>query len=216
MIRMGRLRILLFAAALTLPAAAAINTDFIRLLEARPGSSRIAIVEGRSALHVLDIKGATAKTVISLPESAFASHFEDAVIHDIAWSADGHFLSIDLSDGDEYALMLVLDVACGAKAPMIAKAGKHDAANGAWASTGHLLYLTPASDEVPLAEDGLYSFDPETGKPAAIVRGHRFAGPLEAGDKQLWARIAETDGDLTRYRLVSIDLKTGALTRLAP
>ena len=210
-------RILLFLCAAAIPAAAqTINVDFVRSIVAAPRSPRIAMIEGNSTVHLFDVSAAQPKRVLTLGSAVFDKHFEDAIVESLHWSADGHFLELELSDGDESTLALVLDVACKRESPVVVKAGRHDALTATWSVAGHRLYAIPAGEDLPAEENGVYVFDPETGKSTALARGLDVAGPLEAAEKRLWTRIAVSVDDAIRYRLISIDLDSGAVTRVAP
>jgi hypothetical protein len=212
----GLAGILLVVAAAVPAAAQAVNVDFVRSIVAARGSSRMAMIEGSSTVHLFDVSAAEPRRMLTLGPSVFDKHFEDAVVESLHWSADGHFLELELSDGDESGLALVLDVACGKESPVAVRAGKHDAATATWSVAGHRLYAIPAGQDLPAEEDGVYVFDPESGKTAALARGLDVAGPLEAAEKRLWTRIAVSVGEAVRYRLISIDLDSGAVTRVAP
>ncbi len=149
--------------------------------------------------------------VFTVDRKDLARYVEEPEVDSIEWSADGRALKIAINDREEDHAIVVVEPARGVGSLRAVSVDGSLGAWGTWSTSGHRLYVTPASDK-----DGVYVVDPIAGTATRLMKGYKIATHISATETFLVVKVEQFEGVRVKSSLISIDLRTGSVNRLAP
>lgn len=201
-----------FSVATSRSAAAAVAADVNGVTDVRVSANGAAVAvinetDGGPAVNVFRA-GTRPELLFTVGKRQFADFSTDVHVDAIAWSPDGQLLTIEVDDGDEERALFVVEPARGLRSCRLLKIGTHNVAWGSWAATGHVLCVTLAD------AGGIHELDPLTLRVRTLVADVAVAVALAVSADTIVAKIEHRGTPGRGAELVSVNIRTGKLTRL--
>lgn len=197
-----------------------LNIDAVSEIYVSRNGKSVALLsryQDGAVIHVLRRQADRPQLAATISESSLSRFLDEGKIDTVEWSANGTWLKIEITDGDERTI-LVLDATRGTESLQEVTAAGRRPASASWATIGDKLYVatTIADDLDAAADDGIYviAFPGQRGR--LLARGIGVTSRLAVTDNMIIAKIQRLDGEALRHLLVAVDLRTGAIHPVVP
>lgn len=162
-----------------------------------------------ASLAVVVEQTAGKKQTLTFGASDFDEFLAGGAVVDLAWSADGTQLAVELSTGEEDGTILLLEPARSSKLRVVSVEGDASFALPRWSTAGHVLYFVSAGTDRPAA-GGIIRLDLDANTHRRLVKD-LWVTDFTVRERELTALVTdlEVTGPAHLDRFIRVDLRTG-------